>query len=70
MAFTIFDSSWGAVSKYELRYSLSLRCLNVGSVYIETEHMNNGLIEDMEAMIYLFGVSHGRYVYLVRNINI
>ena len=58
-------SSWGAVSKYELRNSLSLRCLKVDSAYIETEHMNNMLMEDMEAMIHLFGVSHGRYGYLV-----
>ena len=55
----------GAVSKYELRNSLSLRCLKVDSAYIETEHMNNMLMEDMEAMIHLFGVSHGRYGYLV-----
>ena len=61
----------GAVSKYELRNSLSLRCLKVDSANIETEHMNNMLMmEDMEAMIYLFGVSHGHYGYLVRNIYI
>ena len=58
MAFTIFLSAkisikkfLGAVSKYELRNSLSLRCLKVDSAYIETEHMNNVLMEDMEAMI-------------------
>ena len=28
------------------------------------------LMEDMEAMIHLFGVSHGHYEYLVRNIDI
>ena len=60
----------GAVSKYELRNSLSLRCLNVDSAYIETEHMKNELMEDMEAMIHLFGLNHGRYGYLVRNIDI
>ena len=32
--------------------------------------MNNVLMEDMEAMIHLFGVCHGRYGYLVRNIDI
>lgn len=74
MAFTIFyiqniyqKSSWGAVAKDELRNNLCLRCLKVDSAYIETGHMNNVLMEDMEAIIHLFGVSHG---YLVRNIDI
>ena len=58
---------WGAVSKYELRNSMSLRCLKVDSAFIETEQMNNVLIEDM---IHLFRVSHGHYGYLVRNIDI
>ena len=60
----------GAVSMYELRNSLSLRCLKEDSAYIEMEHVNNVLMEDMEAMIHLFGVSHCRYGYLVRNIYI
>ena len=32
--------------------------------------MNSVLMEDMEAMIHLFGVSHVCYRYLVRNIDI
>ena len=52
-----------AVSMYELRNSLSLRCLKIDSAYIETEHMNNVLMEDIEAMIHLFGESHGPCAY-------
>ena len=33
------------------------------SAYIEMEYVNNVLMEDIEAMIHLFGESHGRYAY-------
>ena len=35
------------------------------SAYIEMEYVNNVLMEDIEAMIHLFGESHGRYAYLL-----
>ena len=33
------------------------------SAYIEVEYETNVLMEDIEAMIHLFGESHGRYAY-------
>jgi len=31
--------------------------------FIEVEYVNNVLMEDIEAMIHLFGESHDRYAY-------
>ena len=33
------------------------------SAYIEMEYVNNVLMEDIEAIIHLFGESHGCYAY-------
>ena len=52
-----------SVFKHELRNSLYIRCLSVKSAYIEMEYVNNVLMEDIEAIIHLFGESHGRYAY-------